>query len=176
MNYCFPVEIPDNASIQLEKLLRVLKILILLQLVRDMQAIGCLVVVSDIWQGFMNFFGAFILLLILCTKNWCMCIAFVILALSNTLTCIVVVGTYLAETHEIETWYAIVLFLSLLQVPFYLVALHYTFESYKEMKCTCHAALSLEYESQPPIQVQRYGAVPQEPAFQPFAGEGHRLG
>ena len=178
MQACFPQNIPDNASPQLEKLLRTLKILIILQIVLVTQVIACLVVVSDIWQGVMNFLAALILLLIILTKNWCLCIAFVILALSNTLTCIVVVGTYLAETHHVKSWYSIVLFLSLLQVPFYLVALHYAFESYKEMKCKVHAALVMELDSQPPLQVQSYGAVNenQEPPFRPFVGEGQRLG
>jgi len=130
-----PTSIPDDASPQLIKLLRVLKVLIVLQFVPVTQLLACIVIVADPWQGLMNLLAGLALVMVLCTKNWCMCVCFVLLALSNTLTCIVVVGTYFAEKHKVEGWRGIVLFVSLLQVPFYVVALHYSFESYKEMKC-----------------------------------------
>lgn len=130
-----PTSIPNDASPQLIKLLRVIKVLLILQLVPPTQLLACVVLVADLWMGLMNLLAALALVMILCTKNWCMCICFVLLALSNTLSCIVLVGTYFAERHSLSNWRGIVLFVSLLQVPFYVVALHYTFESYKELKC-----------------------------------------
>jgi len=130
-----PISIPDDASPQLTKLLRVIKVLIILQFVLPTQLLAGVVIAADLGLGLMNLLAGLVLVMVLCTKNWCMCICFVLLALANTLTCIVLVGTYFAEKHKLDGWRGIMLFVSLLQVPFYLVALHYTFESYKEMKC-----------------------------------------
>ena len=132
---CIPSNLPDDASPQLRKLLPILKILILLQLVGTMQPLACLAIVSDMWQGLMNFVAALLLFLVVVVRNWCVCVGYVVLALSNTLKCIVMVGTYFALTHSLSSWFSIVVYLSLLQVPYSTLAIHYVFETYKELKC-----------------------------------------
>mmetsp|Transcript_4563 Transcript_4563/g.6881 ORF Transcript_4563/g.6881 Transcript_4563/m.6881 type:complete len:176 (-) Transcript_4563:34-561(-) len=172
---CFPTGISDYASLQQIKLNRILKILALIQLF-----LGIFTLFVAIWSAIMMLLGAMLLYLITWTKNWCTCVFYIILALLDTWNTILVVGNYFTDESELDTQGVLVI-VSLVKLPFYLVSIYYAFLAYRELKGLFVENLqsgglpqfygAMQPERQPPQ------APPQEPRGpRPFEGPGYRLG
>mmetsp|Transcript_19616 Transcript_19616/g.36085 ORF Transcript_19616/g.36085 Transcript_19616/m.36085 type:complete len:133 (-) Transcript_19616:178-576(-) len=126
---CMPTELGENPSVQATQLLRILRICCLVQL---LLSIICFFV--DLWTGFMMIVGTMVLFCITKNKNWCTCVCYVVLCLMDSLNCINLVGSYFVKHDRIEGAHGVLVFFSLIKLPFYLVSVYYTFLSYRELK------------------------------------------
>ena len=175
---CMPTGIADNASLQMTKLMRLLKICCVVQL-----GLGILNMWVSISSGLYMLIGALLLYMITCSKNWCTCVFYVVLCLMDFIQSVMLVGNYLAKNGKIESGVGVLLFFTLIKLPFYVMTMYYSFLAYRELK-----ALFLEVagaSNQQNMQSfsrswddgsrrQDNPPPPQPPAA--FAGSGYRLG
>lgn len=173
-----PTELGDSPSVLATQLLRILRICCLVQLL-----LGILCFFVDIWEGILMLVGAMVLFCVTKNKNWCTCVCYVVLVLMDTLTCIDTVGSYFVDHDRIEGATGVLVFFSLIKLPFYLVSVFYTFLSYRELKGKTHSALYIEHANNPnPIEFsqaygQNAGPPPQAaPSFLPYTGRGYTTG
>jgi hypothetical protein len=169
-----PTGITEDATVQLSKLIRLLKILSVLQLF-----LGILSMFVSIMSGLFVLIGALLLFIITCTKNWCTSVFYVVLTLMDFVECIMLVGNYMAKHSGIESGAGVLLFLMMIKLPFYVIAMYYCFLSYKELKALLLEGLS----SSGNMMMQSFGSrdsapsgPPANPPVQPFLGAGYRLG
>lgn len=192
---CLPAPIPDNATVQQTKLLRILRLLTIAQLV-----LAVLTLIVDIWEGIIMMLGAAFLWCVTCGKNWCTCVIYILLCIMDGLMCIIAVGNYFSQNSQLDTAMGIILFITLLKLPFYMVSVFYTFLAYRELKALFIDAMNnpqamagapsslfgggwgggmggmggppqgYQQDYQPPQAPQ------QPPSYQPFAGAGYRVG
>ena len=78
--------------------------------------------------------GALLLYIIICNKNWCMCVMYVILCLMDFIQTVMSVGNYLTHNKDIENGVEILLFFALVKLPFYVITMFYCFLTYRELK------------------------------------------
>ena len=169
---CMPSIIPQDASVQMLKLMRILRVLAVIQVGLG---IACLLV--NLFSMVLMIFGGVVLLLISCTRNWCGCMCFIVLCIYDTVLTISTTGSTLTRYNLHE---AVLVYVSLLKLPYYLVAAFYCFLAYRELK-----GLSIEYTG-----AERFGSLdfsqhfqeqplaqsqPSQPRYQPFSGIGHNL-
>lgn len=174
MMCCFPSGVPEDASSQMVKLMRLLKILSLCQMM-----LGIMNMFADISSGLFVLIGALLLFMITCTRNWCTSVFYIVLSLMDFTQCIMLVGNYLAKNGKLENGDGILLFFTMIKLPFYIVTIYYCFLSYRELK-----ALQMEAMSGSNSQVMQsfnrsWDEAPRRqdpPAPQPYSGQGYRLG
>lgn len=192
---CLPAPIPENATLQQTKLLRILKWLIIAQLI-----FSVLTLLIDIWEGIIMMIGAAFLWCVICGKNWCTCVIYILLCIMDGLMCIIAVGNYFSSHSEVNGFVGVVLFITLLKLPFYMISVFYTFLAYRELKALFIDAINnpeamassqnglfggglgggfgggMGYPQGPRQDYQAPPAPQQPPAYQPFAGAGYRVG
>lgn len=175
MMCCMPTGIPDNATPQMSTLMRLLKIFSVCQL-----GLGIMNMWVSISSGLFMLLGALLLYIITCSKNWCTSIFYVVLCLMDFTQSFMLVGNYLAKNGKIESGGGVLLFFTMVKLPFYILTMYYSFLAYRELK-----ALFLEVSgasnqqamqsfSRSWDQAPRSQGPPPPPA--PFAGAGQRLG
>ena len=190
---CLPAPIPDNATLQQTKLLRILRYLMIAQLI-----LAVLTLIVDIWEGIIMLIGAAFLWCITCGKNWCTCVIYILLCIMDGLMCVIAVGNYFSQHDTLDTTMGVVLFITMLKLPFYMVSVFYAFLAYRELKALFIDAINNPQAMQAmqggglfggfggggmggprPGYQQDYQPPPapqQPPSYQPFAGAGYRVG
>lgn len=159
-----PSGIPENASVQQAILSKILKILSIFQL-----ALGILTMFVDIFSGLMLMIGALVLYLITYSRNWCTCVIYIVLCMMDLVTTTMLIGNYFTKHGHIESEYGIILFFSMIKLPFYALSIFYTFLSYRELKALfMEIAMGMpgQFISSPPV------APPQNNVF---SGPGYRI-
>ena len=167
-----PSGIPENATDQLKKLVWLLKILLVFQL-----SLGILNIFVDVLSGLMILIGGLILYLITYNRNWCAPVFYIVLCMMDSVSTIMLIGNYFTTHGHVTSEYGVLLFVSMIKLPFYSVSVFYTFLVYKELK-----ALFLEMNLVSPnsfAQSQRNDQPSpnnfrQQPP-QPFSGSGYSL-
>lgn len=179
---CFPTGIDENANPKVQRLFSIIKILAILQL--------CLAVPNfwiDIMGGIMMLVGSLVLWCITYNKNWCSCVFYIVLVLMNSLSTIILTGSYFTDHDDVNSTTGIIVCIMLFKLPFYLIAAYYVFLTYREIKAlfieVINSGQGPEYSglgfggaqssgySQPPPQQP---PQPSQPA--PFTGRGYRVG
>ena len=174
MMCCMPTGISDDASVQMSKLMRILKILCVVQLF-----LGIMCMFASIMSGIYTLIGALLLFLVTCSKNWCTSVFYIVLSLMDFIQYIMLVGNYLAKHGRLNTEEGVLLFLAMIKLPFYVISMYYCFLAYKELK-----ALFLEVQigsnSQALQSFRRsWDEAPRaNPPVPPpaYVGPGYRLG
>jgi hypothetical protein len=169
---CLPFPIQENT--ESIKLVRILKILCGIEF-----CLGIFSIFVDVGSGVLMITGALILGLVIWISNWLMSIIYMLLAISDVITSIFIIGNYYSGNDD--DYSQILLIIFMLRFPFDLVAVYYCFLFYREVK-----GQYIEYVEQP--HPQGYGVMqnwyevrnnPPPPVAsqpEPFTGQGYRLG
>lgn len=180
---CLPTGIPEHPNAHADKLFDIIKILGIIQI-----GLGILNFFVDIYSGLIMILGALLLFLIVWTMNWCTCIFYIVLCLSDLITTIMLTGDYFAEEKEVDDYYGVLVLVMLIKVPFYIVSIYYVFLAYRELKGLFIEAIERGPIPQPGLGAgfrgAGYGAAnysqppppPPQPRQEPFTGPGYRLG
>lgn len=159
---CMPSNMIQTLSLQASKIFRILKILSILQL-----TFGILWMFFIPSEAFYMLIGALFLYLIVCGRNFCAAIFYIIFTLIDYFQTIYILSLFIYENQTIPHAKIALLLIFSLKMPVYTVNMYYSFLAYKELK-----ALTLETQ---------YGVAPQpwdyQPSnmFQPFTGPGHMI-
>jgi hypothetical protein len=169
MMCCTPSPIPPNANPQLIKLTSLIKLLSLLQL-----CLGIMDLFVSIFSGLMIIIGAFILYAIICQRNWCTPIFYVVITLMDWTTSMMLVGDYFTKHNSIESGYGFPLFITLIKFPFYTLTIYYAFLAYKELKALF---MEIAFGSVPDFaqQAPNPSQNASRPHTEPFTGPGYRI-
>lgn len=169
-----PSGIPDDASVQIIRLIKLLKILSIVQL-----GLGIMNMFADISSGIYMLIGALLLYMITCSKNWCTSVFYIVLCLMDFTQCIMLIGNYLAKNGRIENGEGILLFFTMIKIPFYVITMYYCFLAYKELKALMLEGLSNSNQQVMQSFSRSWEEAPRRqdpPAPQPYSGTGYRLG
>lgn len=171
-----PSGIPPNASVQLIRLTFMIKILAVVQL-----ALGILSMFVDIFSGLMMMIGSLILYMIVCGRNWCTPVFYIVLTMMDMMTSIMLVGNYFAKNSRIDSGYGVLLFFTMIKFPFYTLSMFYSFLAYRELKALflgiMYEGVSEFAQAPQPFAASRPSQDPprQPPPPQAFTGPGYRL-
>lgn len=180
---CFPTGIDENATPKVQRLFTIIKILAIVQL--------CFAIPNffiDIFGGIMMLIGSLVLWCITYNKNWCSCVFYIVLALMNGFSTIIVTGNYFTVEDEVSGTVGVIVCIMLLKIPFYLVAIYYVFLTYREIKALFIEVISsgqgadysglgfggVQTSYSQAASVPPPPAQPRQPA--PFTGRGYRVG
>jgi len=184
---CLPTGIQDNASVQSEKIYRIM----MFGLVPCQIFLAVCSFVAGVYEGgFFMMIGVISLLMIKCTKNWCTCVCYVVLTLIDTVSSIQVYGDFFMAGGNVSNAGDAFVVISMLKFPFYVVSVYYCFLGYRELKGLFIESMqegNMEsmggMYSAPWDQARGSGrgpapsSAPREPPRpQPFQGRGYRLG
>ena len=165
-----PSGIPENASVQQMKLSAILRILAVFQL-----GLSIVSMFVDIMSGLMILVGAILLYVITRGRNWCTCVCYIVLCMMDMVTSIMLVGNYFAKHSHIQSEYGVILFFTMIKLPFYVISVYYAFLAYRELKAL-FMEMSLGAAAQfvsPPASENNRPAGNNPPL--PFSGTGYRI-
>jgi hypothetical protein len=154
--------------------MKLLKILSLCQLM-----LGIVNMFADISSGLFVLIGALLLFMITCTRNWCTSVFYIVLSLMDFTQCVMLVGNYLAKNGKIENGVGILLFFTMIKLPFYVITIYYCFLAYRELKALQMEAMSGSNSQAMQSFNRSWDEAPRRqdpPAPQPYSGPGYRLG
>jgi hypothetical protein len=147
---------------QASKIFRILKILSIIQLIY-----GIFWMFFSLKEGFTTLLGALLLYLIVCGRNWCTAVFYIICYSIEYITTLVEVFMLLNDNPYIPLDFVAVYLLFMLKIPFYTLTIYYSFLAYRELK-------ALSIENQFGGAVQPWEQAPSQ-SFQPYSGQGYNL-
>ena len=177
MMLCLPTDISENANSNTTRLVRIMKILCGFQVV-----VGIFLIFVDLFSGIFMLINALLYALVIWTKNWCMCLMFIIICLFDMMSSIMLVGNYFSENDPTDDDSGILIMLYMIKFPVYMLVIYYTFLGYRELKGLFietveiggfggYGAMEDWYDRR-----RRPPTPPPQPAHpQPFTGTGYRI-
>lgn len=157
-----PSLLPENPSTQATKIFNVIRILCIFQL-----AFGIFTLFVDLSTGFFMLIGSLLLFMIICGRNWCTCVCYVLICMFEVIGAIFGLGEYFSLYKLIYPETIVFVAILMFKIPFFAVTMFYAFLAYRELK-----ALTLEIGMGGSAQPWEYRP---EQNFQPFGGSGYSI-
>lgn len=157
-----PSLLPENPSVQAKKIFNVLRVLCFFQL-----AFGIFTLFVDLSSGFYLLIGSLILFMIVCGRNWCTCVCYILICMFQLIEAFFALGQYFSVYSVIYPGNIVIIAIFMFKVPFFWLSMYYVFLAYRELK-----ALTIEVELGGSAQPWEYRPTP---SFQPFGGSGYSI-
>ncbi|CAG9312498.1 unnamed protein product [Blepharisma stoltei] len=167
----FNGSIGQNNSQQLSKLFKILKYIFAAQIIY-----AVLELVRNPWNSIMMFIGALNLYFIIKYRNWCNCVIYILITLTDFLTLVLFTLDSIGSPQGFGGSHLFEVFL-LTKVPFYLISMYYCYLTYKEVKAIYITENRGNFEMNSSWNQRNQGNYQPPPPSAPhyFEGRGHRL-